>query len=256
MREGFLRTAGTRGFPCPWVRRAQRIGSIWLHHAEANDPSRDAYWAISEYLAVVARQADPTTAALSVLVLGLSLGTHWDAEDARDYAWSLLNDMHDQDRLAGYGWPPQIPTQMEDPHWAYCLRTVPLFVNISSSALAARRSRNLGYDLTLVIQPRAGIDLIAPPGTAGQSARERIRRRIDRYDDLSRSPALGSYGCGFNQDWRQFWLGDSNDVDAWRPPIVPLACPEDRCPSLPSSQATPERSSIPSRRHSRTPGER
>lgn len=212
-------------FPCSFVRAALAAGLLELGQI---DPAREDHVAqasamISSYLAAVDELAltNPRRAALKVLLLDIAVEEPADAASLCDLAWDLIVDLHEYDAGTGNAWPPEVPEDMNDPAWSYCLRETPIFVNMTSSALELRRSRNLGRPLLLVIQPTEGLHLTAPLDQAGDRIREQIRSRVDRYDGVPRSPALANAGQAGNSDWRQYWLGDSNAPSPWRPPQVP-----------------------------------
>ena len=224
MVAGFRAIAANRAFPCPFVARAVARSTIWCGQITSSDVGiHDAHNAIGDYLEIVNQEANPKDGAFHILLLGCAVPDRASGEQVREIAWDLLLKLSAFDAARGFSWPDAIPTQIDDPQWAYCLREVPFFVNVSSDRLRGRRSRNLGYGLTLVFQPREGIDFIAPPGAEGDQLREHIRRRIDRYDAIERSPELSSFGASDSRDWRQVWLEDANVTSDWKPPISALS---------------------------------
>lgn len=130
-------------------------------------------------------------------------------------AWSVLQFWHDVDPAP---WPGTVAKDPHTPHWTMCFLGVQIFVNISNPAHRRRRSRNLGPALTLVINPRERFDKVAGDTPAGWKIRQRIRERIEAYDGLAHSPALGSYEAG-EIEWRQYGLMESNEPRTDRCPF-------------------------------------
>ncbi|MFI0899193.1 YqcI/YcgG family protein [Streptomyces sp. NPDC020983] len=215
-------------FPCTFVRGAVNKHSIYCAHVDPADETcvPDAHALIGRYLERVDACPTETEAAMTVLLLDVEVTAGSGPDAVRDLAWNLLRQLHEYDVRSGRTWPSFVPTDIEDTSWAYCLHGVRLFVNMTSSALVLRHSRDLGRPLVLVVQPTGGLHYIAPLDESGDRIRDRIRDRIDSYDAIPHSPALSNAGAEGNSDWRQFWLGDSNDGSDWTPPAIPAtSCP-------------------------------
>jgi uncharacterized protein len=170
---------------------------------------------LREYLSIVTARTG-WEAASSVLFVVFkphhpirSLGTYQSA------VWQLLRHLHLHDPG---DWPIDTPTDLDDPDWSFCFGGIPIFVNISCPANHLRRSRNLGDSLNLVMQPRVAFDEIAGNTPAGLQVRKRIRTRIQTYDLIGPSPALGAYGDPANREWAQYGLDETNKP-------IPTKCP-------------------------------
>lgn len=215
-------------FPCTFVKGAVNKHSLYCAHVDPADETcvPDAHALIGQYLERVNACPTEAEAAMAVLLLDVAVAAGTGADAVRDLAWNLLRQLHEYDVSAGHTWPASVPTDIGDISWAYCLHGVRLFVNMTSSALVLRHSRDLGMRLVLVIQPTSGLHYIAPFDESGDRIRGQIRNRIDHYDAIPHSPALSNAGSEGNSDWRQFWLGDSNDGSSWTPPPIPSrSCP-------------------------------
>lgn len=203
-------------FPCTYATTALRQGTLEFVRVKWPRPA-DVVAAVEAYLAKVA-ELPPVRAAMLALVVFLDV-PDGDVEAA---AWEAVEALIDADPAGAAAAGP-----VDSPSWALTFRGIRLFVNISSPAHLRRRSRNLGSRVALVIQPRDGIDLIAPPDERGDRIRERIRRRVDRYDAIPRSPDLSTHGNAANRDWKQYWLAD--EPEGWT----------GECPIHRSALATP-----------------
>lgn len=211
-------------FPCTFVRSALNKGLLRMVRINPSDTDHvhHAHRLIGHYLHAVRSCTSRTEAAMMVMLLDVEIDEYETAESIRNAAWSLLEKLNEYDGRAGNLWPSDISTDMDDPNWAYSLHGTALFMNMTSSKLLLRRSRNLGRPLVMVIQPTDGLHEIAPNNHSGDRIRARIRTRIDEWDGLPHSPELSNAGDSGNSDWRQFWLGDSNARSPWIPPTIPL----------------------------------
>lgn len=114
-------------------------------------------------------------------------------------------------------WLGEIPLDPNQEFWTMCFHGVQLFINASHPNHHLRASRNLCDTLVLVINPRERFDIFAGDNDAGYAIREQIRKNIDNYDLMPRSPCLGHYLLG-EQEWVQYMLSITNDDK-------PLECP-------------------------------
>ena len=199
----FTALVGRDAFPCPYATMALKHDSLLFSHlAWDGHPARPAELAgaVREYLALLVDEP-PAKAAMIVLVVFVDVPDVDGAGSLEPVAWEAVQALVDIGSPAAGGDP-------DDPAWALVFDGVPLFVNISSPEHRLRRSRNLGNRLALVIQPRDGIDFVAPANERGDRIRESVRRRIDAYDAIPRSPDLSTHGRDDNRDWKQYWLVD------------------------------------------------
>lgn len=125
---------------------------------------------------------------------------------------SLTDDFELAGRIVG-----EVLRQNEDDHpdatfprpeesdWELWLDDVGLFLNFSSPRHKARRSRNVGSAFTVIAQARESFDR---QGRATPRAREKIRRRLETYDDVPPHPSLGSFHDADSREALQFFLGD------------------------------------------------
>ena len=124
--------------------------------------------------------------------------------------WAMLQFWHDYDPSS---WPDNVPPDPNSPFWSMCFRGTQVFVNMSNPAHKLRRSRNLGRALTFIIIPRERFDRIAGDNLQGRKVRAHVRGRIEAFDLIPHSPALGTYQAG-DLEWRQYGLSESNEPRA------------------------------------------
>lgn len=89
--------------------------------------------------------------------------------------------------------------------WNFRYKEIEQFLNFSTSNHKKRMSRNLGAPLTIVLQEQATFTRL---DASGGNFRDRIRARVEDYDDIPLSPHLGTHGD--KPELYQYFLGDSN----------------------------------------------
>ncbi len=116
-----------------------------------------------------------------------------------------------------HDWVGGIPKDPSKDYWTMCFGGTQIFINVSHPNNKKRLSRNLCDALVLVINPRERFDIVAGSNKKGHLIREQIRKNIDEYDLIPRSPYLGHYQDG-ELEWPQYMLPDDNES-------MPMACP-------------------------------
>ena len=205
-------------FPCNFARTAFRTNTLHFVFAGSDsDPLELARvrQGLREYLKTVSVMTG-IEESMNVLVILFKPEVE---EQALDHyhrtAWHVMQDWVDNDPEP---WPPEIPTDPEQPFWSLCFAGVPLFINVSAPAHRHRKSRNLGRSLALVTQPRAGFDLLAGPTPEGDKVRQRIRRQVEQYDGQPAPDVVGTYHRG-DLEWKQYVFTDTNDEKLTRCPL-------------------------------------
>lgn len=226
--EPVVATLSDKRFPCTFVRAALSMGALSFAHIDLADPGHipAAYDIINDYLQDVEMTAAASSerdAAFKVLLLDVEVPEDVTAEHVRQLGWELMTGLHQHDLARGHRWLHEVPTDMQHTNWTYILKETPIFVNMTTTKLSLRQSRNLGRPMVLVIQPTAGLHVIAPVDATGDRIRNTIRARIDKFDGLSHSPLLANSGQHGNSDWAQYFLEDTNEASDWRPPQIPAA---------------------------------
>ncbi len=180
-------------FPCLFARRAHQSDKLLFLLAGSPDEQMQLQRVragLLEYLAVTdtLKGMDASMNALVIFFApeepALSLTQY------HRQAWGVLQDWIDHDPQP---WPTSIPADPDHPLWSICFRGVPLFVNVSCPAHVRRRSRNVGPSLSLILQPRAGFDLVAGATPRGDAIRAKIRQLMEVYDGMPAPDDLGTY---------------------------------------------------------------
>ena len=206
-----LRAKLTDPFPCVFAATAH----VTIALAGGVDDLDRIRRALEQWIAF-ARNRAPDDAARMVLAVILAPATPGKTEEAfAADTWRILQYLHDHDERP---WPAEVPINPANPLWSFCFDGEAIFVNASSPAHIRRRSRNLGPGLVLVIQTRAGIDLLAPPDQTGDAIRRIIRARTHAYDEAPVLPMFGPSGRVSDRDWKIIVLPDGAGS-------IPARCP-------------------------------
>lgn len=133
-------------------------------------------------------------------------------EDYQLHFWSLLRELRKLDTVE---WPRCIPEAIDDPMWEFCFNGEPIFVVCNTPAHLMRQSRRSSAFM-LTFQPRWVFDTILSTPEAAELAFAKVRKLLERYDFVERSPSLGLYGDSNNREAHQYFLSDD---------ASPAACP-------------------------------
>lgn len=190
------------GFPCIFARHALVRGELLFGLAE---PGVDLAGAVTELM----REAAHTIhlSPQQVVVLFADLPSDSTLTREREFASEVLLRLRQEDRVP---WPSHAPHDPGDPRWTFWFEGIDFFINFSSPGHKRRRSRNLGSAFSMVVQSRSSFDDFGPHS----KAREVVRSRLARYDDLPPHPALGAYGEPSNREMLQYFLGETN-TESW-----------------------------------------
>ncbi|SEA85078.1 hypothetical protein SAMN05421743_109101 [Thalassobacillus cyri] len=123
----------------------------------------------------------------------------------RDYFWKILNYLNDNDREP---WPVDYPTDPNHHLWAFSFAGEPFFVFGNSPAYKQRKTRNLGNSLVLGFQPRKIFEGLEGTSKGGIMSREKVRERVEKWDQLPKHPDISHYGDPTHHEWKQYFIGD------------------------------------------------
>lgn len=142
-----------------------------------------------------------------------------------DRFWATLQHLHDVDPdPAADDQPPP-----SDETWEFSFGGIQMFVVCACPSFARRHSRNLGPGMVLLFQPRAVFVDTITNKVIGRQARNQVRERLRKWDDVPPHPDLGFYGDAGNLEWKQYFLADASQPAA------------DQCPFLKRQRREPAR---------------
>ncbi len=123
----------------------------------------------------------------------------------REYFWRILQYLHEQDEKP---WPHDQPTDPEHHLWDFTFDEVPYFVFGNTPAYKQRRTRNLGNSMVLGFQPRLIFEGLKGTEKGGAMSREKVRERVEAWDQLPKHPDISHYGDVEHREWKQYFIGD------------------------------------------------
>jgi FPC/CPF motif-containing protein YcgG len=142
--------------------------------------------------------------------------------------WHVLQFLNVEDPEP---WPDDIPTDPDDPYWEFCFGGDPIFPTARAPFYETRQSRYCPVGLEVTFQPRTIFEGITGDTDAGQRARDRIRSRLDEYDDAACPHAdLGEWGQEGDREWPQYLLSEDETA-------APDTCPMQVTPEVLVEQA-------------------
>lgn len=193
----FTGIVDAKDFPCIYSRVPFANGEIYFGMLDPGAVEESAVDLLRELCALIRRQPD----AVAVLFLEAG-GCERTIDDDLRMAGAVVRAVMRADAADRPGEPRLQPA---DPAWTLSLAGVGLFLNFSSPAHRARRSRNVGSAFTVIAQARESFDRY---GRSSDRSRTEIRRRLAAYDDVPPHPALGRYGTPEAREALQYFLGD------------------------------------------------
>jgi len=200
---------GDPTFPCVFSRNAFRKQLLKFIFVESIDASGIQHLGngLKQYVEI-SKKWDGSIDTAYPLIVAFSLQSiaSQSVDDYHAFGWQVLQKLHELDTAP---WPEDISKDPDSNSWSMCFNGMPLFVNMNNPAHRARRSRNLGENFILVINPRERFDVFAGDTPEGRKVRSNIRNRIKRYDGSPHALQLGSYGAD-GREWWQYGLVDEN----------------------------------------------
>ncbi|MBP2005875.1 FPC/CPF motif-containing protein YcgG [Halobacillus andaensis] len=129
----------------------------------------------------------------------------------RDYFWEILQYLHNHDHKP---WPKDYPTDPDHHLWAFSFAGEPFFAFGNAPAYKQRKTRDLGNSLVLGFQPRRIFEGLEGTSDGGIMSREKVRERVEKWDQLPKHPNISHYGDPDHREWKQYFIGD--DVEPIR----------------------------------------
>ncbi|MBR7059391.1 MAG: YqcI/YcgG family protein [Neisseriaceae bacterium] len=82
--------------------------------------------------------------------------------DEHVFAWKKINHLHQNDPE---NWIDDIPKDPQSSGFTFCFNKVQLFFNVSCPHHIVLKNRNLGDNITFIVNPRENFDFVAPNNT-------------------------------------------------------------------------------------------
>ncbi|MGB7433121.1 MAG: YqcI/YcgG family protein [Ahrensia sp.] len=190
----------SRSFPCIYGIAGMQSQQLRFGFSDSMEPSEVAAL-LSEYLPNARHYGRNTS-----LVIFSKPEAVVSVEDYEHRFWMLLKDTHMYD---GKEWPTSIPCELDHPGWEWCFGGEPIFVVCNTPAHINRQSRRAS-SFMVTFQPRWVFDAILGTEAKSEKVLAAIRDRLNSFDFIDPSPALGRYGQTENREFAQYFLDDTN----------------------------------------------
>jgi len=214
--QQFENILSDKGFPCLFGRRANKSGScllLFISRDEERAQLRDGMQAYVKFIHSTALQKR----LFSPLIILFEKNDFSSLAHEQAYAWSLLQQLHDDDPGP---WPANASKNPETPEWTYHFDGVSFFINMSFPGHVAMKSRALGQHIVFVVNPRENFDEVASAeDESGRRIRQKIRQRIAEYNDGVVPETLGFFGDRNSLEWKQYQLHESGGLALDRCPL-------------------------------------
>jgi FPC/CPF motif-containing protein YcgG len=196
-------SARERPFPCTFGIDAFRNDG--LRYVFADDPRDERSLHVVRdnltHFLGIARTIHKYT---SLVVFFRPLAEPWTIDEYRSTFWATLAYFHAHDPQP---WPADVPTDPDHPDWEFCFAGQPTFVVCNTPAHVQRVSRR-SAGLIVTFQPRWVFDDLRANPLKAKRATAVIRARLEKFDTVPISSALGTYGDPNNREWKQYFLPD------------------------------------------------
>lgn len=134
----------------------------------------------------------------------------------RDYFWRILQYLHEHDPKL---WPEDKPKNPEHFLWDFHFAGEPFFIFGNCPAYKQRKTRDLGNSLVLGFQPRMIFEGLEGTEKGGIMSREKVRERVEKWDQLPKHPDISHYGDTNHNEWKQYFIGDDIEPIAGKCPF-------------------------------------
>ncbi len=87
----------------------------------------------------------------------------------------------------------------------------PIFAFGNAPAYKQRKTRNLGNSRIIGFQPRKIFKGLEGTEKGGIMSREKVRARVEKWDQLPKHPDISHFGDPDHNEWKQFFIGDDSE---------------------------------------------
>lgn len=201
--------SGMKTFPCVYATMGYRSDDHRYVFLESDDPSeprnvRKVAPALLEYLRI-STSLGPNT---SLVIVGAPSDKERSVEQYNRSFWDMLRGLRIWDPKS---WPEDIPQDTEDAKWTFCFDGQPVFPVMLTPAHQERWSRHMSTPL-IALQPKWVLDNLLGTPEKREAAQSKVRKLLQKYDTISISPDLTSYGDHGTSEARQLCLQDKNET--------------------------------------------
>lgn len=209
-KELILSQIGDNLFPCIFAKRAMEKNLITWVFCDYSDGGKNIFLkSLLDYTDFI-KKTSVSDRILAPLLVVINANSE-NLEQQHKIAWLFVQYLIDENPME---WNNDISKDFNNHKWCLCFNNVQLFMNISASKHKELKSRNLGKDICLVINPREVFDVVAPHDKPkGLKIRNTIRDRVCKFNNTKTYPKeLGFFGDENNLEWRQYQLYETGGL--------------------------------------------
>ena len=129
-------------------------------------------------------------------------------EDYRKQFWDILQYLHEADEV---NWPVESPRDPDHYLWDFRFHGEPIFAFGNAPAYKQRKTRHLGNSMIIGFQPRMIFEGLKGTEKGGIMSREKVRERVEVWDQLPKHPDISHFGDPTHNEWKQFFIGDDSE---------------------------------------------
>lgn len=138
-------------------------------------------------------------------------------EDYRKQFWDILQYLHDVDDVE---WPAESPRDPNHYLWDFRFHGEPIFAFGNAPAYKQRKTRHLGNSMVIGFQPRKIFEGLKGTEKGGIMSREKVRGRVEVWDQLPKHPDISHFGDPTHNEWKQFFIGDDSEPIVGKCPFL------------------------------------
>lgn len=199
--DKFRRTITQKTFPCYFGMAAELGGELRYAYVTQKDWS-NLPSALSSFLALF---NEPKLKRHGLFVFVEPFETEGSLEDYRQQFWDVLQYLHEVDEIE---WPTDSPRDPEHFLWDFHFQGEPVFAFGNAPAYKQRKTRDLGAAMVIGFQPRKIFQGLTGTEKGGIMSREKVRERVEVWDQLPKHPDISHFGDPTHNEWKQFFIGD------------------------------------------------
>lgn len=197
-------------FPCVYATAGYKANDHRYVFLESSDPSSPANIRIlGPAMRAYLKLAHSLGSNTSLVIMCAESDSVEELDVYTDRFWKFLRGLRIYDQNS---WPSEVPTKTTDKEWTFCYAGESVFPIALTPAHKDRRSRH-SRNLIIAMQPKWVIDQLLATPEKRESAQNKVRALIRKYDVADVSGDLTAYGAEGSSESRQLVLSDDGTTN-------------------------------------------
>lgn len=202
--QTFEKTITDKTFPCYFGRTGHLRGELRYAYISQDDWSNAAE-ALKDFLALF---HDPKHKRHGLFLFVEPFENEGPLDEYRNQFWDILQYLHQVDDVE---WPNEAPKDPDHYLWDFRYAGEPIFAFGNTPAYKQRKTRDLGNAMVIGFQPRLIFQGLEGTEKGGIMSREKVRERVEKWDNLPTHPDISHFGDPTHNEWKQFFIGDDSE---------------------------------------------